>query len=88
VSDFLKIIKFYKGVSGFMDVTDSCRKYNNLAVRLNRKECQAIASEHSEVGSPVGDSMRDLDDVLEVYKGWRKIFNRPPPNRVCSMRKT
>jgi hypothetical protein len=82
VADFLKTIKFWadRGVSGFrVDVADQCKKHMNLAMRLNWKERQAITAEHKKYGSPVVDPMRDLDEILEVYKGWREVFNRYDP---------
>jgi alpha-glucosidase len=91
VADFLKTIKFWadRGVSGFrVDVADSCKKQMDIAIKLNAAERHAISEEHSKVGSTVVDPMRDLDEVLEVYKGWRKVFNQydPPITYVSFIR--
>lgn len=84
-ADFLKTLRFWadRGVSGFrVDVAHGCAKHMDFDNVMNHKEQHALNVEMLLHGT--GDRVNphplwDRNEVLEVYKEWRKLFNEYDP---------
>ena len=80
--DFLKTLKFWadRGVDGFrIDVAHAMKK--DLSEPL---KSQPIFASHKELDLANGTNVLfDRNEVHEVYKEWRKLFNQYDPPRVA-----
>jgi alpha-glucosidase len=79
--DFLRTLKFWadRGVDGFrIDVAHGLKKDLSIPYRLRN------TLEH-EVDRPVDGNgiLADRDEVFDVYRKWRKLFNQYDPPRVA-----
>ena len=80
--DFLKTLKFWadRGVDGFrIDVAHAMKK--DLSEPL---KSQPRFASHKEIDQAKGTNVLfDRNEVHEVYKEWRKLFNQYDPPRVA-----
>ena len=80
--DFLKTLKFWadRGVDGFrIDVAHALKK--DLAEPL---KSQPKLPTHKEIDLDLGKNVLfDRDELHEVYKEWRRLFNQYDPPRVA-----
>jgi alpha-glucosidase len=80
-ADFLETLKFWadRGVDGFrIDVAHGLKKDLSEPLRM----CNTI--EYEEPRNTEGNGiLMDRNEVIEVYKTWRKLFNSYDPPRVA-----
>lgn len=80
-ADFLKTLKFWadRGVDGFrIDVADNLKKDLSMSPLPTRKEL-----ENESLWLPGQHPLRDRDELLDVYREWRQLFNQYDPPRFA-----
>jgi alpha-glucosidase len=78
--DFLKTLKFWsdRGVDGFrIDVAHALKK------DMKRINASYPGIDSFKVGTKGTDILFDRNDVHEIYREWRKLFNKYNPPRVA-----
>jgi alpha-glucosidase len=79
--DFLKTLKFWadRGVDGFrIDVAHGLKK--DLSEPLRMRDTMEYDDPRPQDGNGI---LMDRNEVIEVYKSWRKLFNTYDPPRVA-----
>ncbi|ORX34851.1 putative alpha-glucosidase [Kockovaella imperatae] len=85
-ADFLKTFRFWgdRGVSGFrIDVAHGCAKDMSGELPSYKELAEMTAKKLSNGNADLIHPIYDRDEVQDIYKTWRKIFNEYSPPLIA-----
>jgi alpha-glucosidase len=80
--DFIKTLKFWadRGVKGFrIDVAHGCVKDMSEPLPSNAEMKKSLEAKLTNGSIANSDRIWDRDEVHEIYKTWREVFNQYDP---------